>query len=146
MFIDKQLEFSSAQAVTASALSTNVLDLGPITKASKRNIGAGRPLFVVIRVDTTATAAGAGTVNFQLVTDTAVGGSYSTVIADSGSYGKAVLTAGRELIIIPIPDGALKYLALNYLVGTGPLTAGAFSAAVTLDAQRWTSYAKNYVV
>lgn len=145
MFLDAQTEMSAAQAVTATAVSTNVIDLTPL-KSAKRNVGAGQPLFVVIHVPEAAAAVGAATVNFQIVTDDNAALSSPTVLYDSGSIAKTALTLNREPIVIAIPDGAEKYLAMNYVVGTGPLTAGKFSARVVLDPQRWAAYARNYAV
>ncbi|WP_406568642.1 Bbp16 family capsid cement protein, partial [Burkholderia cenocepacia] len=45
MYIDSLLEFSRAQALSASGASTNIIDLG-----SDRDIGPGRPLWVVVAV------------------------------------------------------------------------------------------------
>ena len=41
MILDQSLQLSLTQAVTATALSTNVIDIG-----SARNIGAGEDLFL----------------------------------------------------------------------------------------------------
>lgn len=67
MITDKLLMFSEAQAVTASAASTDVIDLGPID-GTRRDIGVGEPLEFWATVNTTATAAGAATLNVQLQT------------------------------------------------------------------------------
>lgn len=67
MILDKLLMFSEKQAVTASAASTDVIDLGPID-GTRRDIGVGYPLEFLATVDTTATAAGAATLNVQLQT------------------------------------------------------------------------------
>ena len=49
MFIDAQSEFSSSQAVTTSAVGTNVIDLG-----SNRSIGNGEAMAVAIFVEVAA--------------------------------------------------------------------------------------------
>lgn len=67
MILDKLLMFSEAQAVTASAASTDVIDLGPID-GTRRDIGVGYPLEFWANVNTTATAGGAATLNVQLQT------------------------------------------------------------------------------
>lgn len=141
MIFDKTLELSLAQAVTATAVSTNVIDIG-----SARNIGVGEDLFLYIKVDTAATAAGAATVNFQLQADDNSGMASPATILDSGAIGKAALTAGA-VIKYKLPSGAYeRYLALNYLVTTGPLTAGAFSAWVCSDVQDNNQYASGFTV
>lgn len=134
MIIDKELEFSDAQAVTASAISENVVDTGalPVTK----DIGEGAQLFLVIQVDTAATAAGAATVDFSVESDsTADLATSASVHTSTGPIGKAVLVAGYQ-VIIPLPPGDYEqYLGVRYTVATGPLTAGNFSAFMTPNPQ-----------
>ena len=49
MILDYQLLFSDAQAITADAVGTNVVDLGV-----DRNVGSGEPLAVLFTVDVAA--------------------------------------------------------------------------------------------
>jgi len=133
MFTDAQNTLSSAQAVTSTAFSTNTIDL-----SQARDVGAGEELNVYVNVDTTATAAGAATVNFQIVTSANSNLSSPTIIGQTDAIPKASLVAGQQ-IIIPVPRSLInatgqRYLGLQYTVGTGPLTAGAFSAGVVIDA------------
>ncbi|EEU9533621.1 Bbp16 family capsid cement protein [Escherichia coli] len=130
MINDKLLMFSEAQAVTASAASTDTIDLGPID-GTRRDIGVGYPLEYWITVNTTATAAGAATVNAQL--QTSPDNSTWTTIASSGDLALSTLVAGRRVVSQKVPQGVQRYLRVNYVVGTGPLTAGAFTAGINLD-------------
>lgn len=137
MITDFQAQLSSAQAVTASAVSTNTIDLSQI-----RDIGAGEELNIAITVDTTVTAAGAATVNFQIITSAAANLSSPTIIGQTDAIPKANLAAGVGPLYLPIPrafinttgGGGQRYLGLQYTVATGPLTAGAFTANVVIDA------------
>ncbi|MWF13616.1 Bbp16 family capsid cement protein [Escherichia coli] len=130
MILDKLLMFSEKQAVTATAPSTDVIDLGPID-GTVRDIGVGEPLEWIVNVDTTATAAGASTVNVNL--QTSPDNSTWTTIASSGDLALAALTAGKRIVSQKVPQGVQRYLRLNYTVGTGPLTAGSFTSGILLD-------------
>ena len=141
MWTDALLQLSSAQAVTATAVSANAIDL-----SQARDIGTGEPLYAVITVDQTVTAAGAATVTFQLITGSGVGGGVInagiTVITQTDAIGKAELTAGRRPIVMEIPTAVLaaqpigqRYLGMQFTVGTGPLTAGQFTVNIVHDVQ-----------
>lgn len=125
MIIDKFLQVSNAQAVTASAASTDVIDAGATKNASiGRDIGAG-DMYMVFTCSEAATAAGAATVTFA-VQDSADNSSFADVIV-SAAIGKATLVVGSQ-VVLPLPPGMRRYIRANYTVATGPLTAGKFSA------------------
>lgn len=133
MMTDALLQLSSAQAVTASAVSTNTIDL-----LQSRDLAGGNDLYAVFTVDVAATAAGAATVQFQIITSAAAALTSPTILVQTDAIGKAELTAGRRPIYIEIPASILaaqpigqRYLGVQYTVGTGPLTAGSFSASIT---------------
>lgn len=138
MLTDNLLYFSKAQAVTASAASTDVVDFSAF-----RDVGNGAfdiELFLV--VDTTVTAAGAATVTF-LLEDSADNSSFAAIWT-SAAIGKASLTAGANTLSLAlnpkVPLGARRYMRMTYTVGTGPLTAGAFTSGLTLANQSFRAY------
>ena len=89
MYVDNELQFSDAQALTATADSTNYIDL-----SNDRNIGRGEPMGLVITVGVAADVADADeTYQFQLETDDNTSFSSSTIIGDATIAG-ALLTAG----------------------------------------------------
>lgn len=130
MLLDKQNQFSNAQAVTAAAISANVIDLGPLSGGNLiRDIGAGEELGVLIRVDTTMDDTGDdSTLIVTLESDDNVGLSSATVHQTITTF--AALSAANTQLYVPILPGAYqRYLGLRYTPGAGGnLSAGAFSA------------------
>lgn len=141
MMYDKLNTFGTDQAVTTTAASTDIVDLG-----AARDIGNGEPLELVILVTETVTAAGAATVTFTLETDDNAGFSSTFVLASAGAMAKAVLTAGTEVLRVKVPLDAERYLRTNYTVATGPLTAGKFTAFLAHDRQASRAYASGFTV
>lgn len=140
MFVDAQLQFSSAQAVTAAAGSTNTIDQG---LAGGRDLGTGEALYIVVAVVTTLTDAGsnAGTV-------VALEGDSTTTITpdatrDLFTFAQAA-AAGTMKFARLAPGGGpelLQYLRLKYTPTTANLTGGAFTAFITNNIQKYTAYA-----
>lgn len=136
--VDDFLKPSLAQAVTSSAVSTNTIDLGVA-----RDLGSGEELNFSFTVDVAATAAGAATVTFQVISSAAAALTSPTILTQTDAIGKAELTAGRKPIVVPIARAALisaqalgqRYLGAQYTVATGPLTAGSFTCYLVIDAQ-----------
>jgi len=125
MILDKMLELSDKQAITATAVSTNVIDAGGTRAANiGRDIGAGTALFAALTINTTLAAAGAATLRLTLqdsddnVTFVDRVSTADLAIAD--------LTAGKKQFL-PIPPGMRRYIRGNYTVGTGPFTGGTVS-------------------
>lgn len=131
MIIDKLARFDTANAVTTSESSVDIMDLG----VNPRDIGKGEPLWVEWRVATAATAAGAATVTFSIQTATGDAFTTSTTLVSTAAIGKATLVAGYRTQL-RIPPGVQRYIRVYYTVATGPLTAGAFDAYMLLDSQQ----------
>jgi len=129
MFIDKLLQVSNEQAVTASAASTNVIDFGQ----ANPDIGMDDRSNMVITVDVAAEASGSATVAFS-VQDSADNSTFADVVA-TVAIGKATLVAGYQHVI-PMPTKLRRYCRVYYTVATGPLTAGKFSAQVVAGIQQ----------
>ncbi len=135
MILSKQDTVSTAQAVTASARSTDYIDLG-----SARDIGVSCDQQLLITVDEAATAAGAATVTFQLQCDDNTGFSSAKTVIQTDAIPKASLVVGYQLFL-PLPIGLdERYVSVYYSVATGPLTAGKFSAALVHGVQKNKAY------
>jgi hypothetical protein len=112
MLLDAQLQFSAAQAITADAVSTNIIDLGSV-----RQVGVGEPMSLLICVIVAADATtGDETYSFELQTDDNSAFSSATTLLDQ-DISRTLLTLG-SVHVIAIPRAALeRYLRLNYDVG-----------------------------
>lgn len=148
MLLDKTNEFADGQAVTATAVSTNVVDTNPANKNDNQDLGDGTKVELVIQVDQAATAAGAATVTFSL--ESAENAALSTnpvVHLTTGALAIAGLTAGKEVGRFPLPPGDYKrYLGVRFTVATGPLTGGTFSAFLVRNSQSRKQYASGFTV
>lgn len=122
MHLDSQLQFSDAQALTATAVSTNVVDL-----SEDRDIGKGEPMAVVVSVGVAADYTTTDeTYQFAIQTDDNEGFSSPTVITQTAAINGDELTAGT-LVVIPLGYTNERYLRINnVLAGTTP--------SVTIDA------------
>lgn len=145
MILDERTELCDATALstaaTGLALVGDVLDL-----TVARDVGQGRPLYLVIQVDTAVTSGGAATVEFDIASDAqaaiAVDGS-ATIHAKSFAIPKATLVAGYQLVI-PLPwesPAYERYLGLLQNVGVAALTAGKINAFLTDTPAKWAAYA-----
>lgn len=132
MYIDKTLQVSNEQAVTASAASTDAIDFGQ----TNPDVGLDDRSCMVITTDEAAAAAGAATVTFS-VQDSADNSTFADV-AVTAAIGKASLVAGYQHVI-PMPTKLRRYCRVYYTVATGPLTAGKFSAQVVTGIQQNTA-------
>lgn len=112
MILDAQLLYSDAQALTATAVSTNIVDHG-----SDRNMGLGEPLSVLITVDVTAGGT-SPTVSVALQTDDNSGFASPAQVAATATLTGAQMTAGAKFVL-PVPADASfeRYSRLNYTVG-----------------------------
>jgi len=143
MIFDKKLQLSNAQAITASAASTNVIDFGDngrVYGASadiNMDQGKGTPVPLLIQVvETFDTAAEDGTLTIAIQLD-----STDTFTPDKsislGTYTEAELVAGFQIPFDYIPKGVnYQYMRLYYTVGgAGNFTAGKITAGVTAGNQ-----------
>lgn len=154
MILDKENEFSAVNLVTATAISTNVIDLqaGAAFAPVLQDIGTGEDVYLWITVSGVVTAVGAATVTFSLESDSTTDLATSpTVHWTSAVIGKATLVLGYNVVAIRLPNEKRyeRFLGVRYTVATGPLTAvSSFSAWLTRGPQagRSTNYAPGYVV
>lgn len=140
MILDGKLLFDSQSAITATAVSANVIDLGV-----NEDIGIGDTpsLQLLVQIITGLVTANAGTLNvqYQASTDNVT----FTTIAETGPLAAAALGAGQKIMKMALPNNGLtRYLRLNYLVGTGAFTAGTITAGIILGRDDMIYYPANY--
>lgn len=139
MIIDYENQFSDAQAVTSTAISTNVIDLG--ATPTLRDIGNGQPLYLVVITQTAATDDSSdATLTVTLESDSTENlATSATVHFTTGALAFAAFSpAGTVLAAVALPLGNYeRYLGVRYTVASGPLTAGKFDAFLTTDIQKW---------
>lgn len=131
MLLDKQLQFADSQALTSTALLTNVIDLG----ATDRNIFVGEPMAVVFNVEVAADQT-TGDEDYTFVVETASDDAITTArkelarrkfesgTPDAPAENADLLVAGF-VFAIALPPGTLaeveRYLAVRYTgAGTSP--------------------------
>lgn len=148
MILDALLRFSNAQAITATAVSDNVIDLG-ITSGipSSANGGGARDIGIgddpamklLVQVGTTFATLTSLVVTLQGAVDdgTGVPAAFSSWWA-SPAYLAAVLVAGARLLDMDMPRppqgiAIPRFLRLNYTVAGSNATAGTLNSFIVLD-------------
>ena len=122
-FVDSNMILSDAQAVTATASSTNEI------KFPNTTVGEGSPYYVHIGVDT-AFSATAGTIAIKLQ-DSADGTTYADMqIAAAAVNASTLSSANAELWRWPLPSDTRQYIKVLYTV-TGSPSDGTFDAYVS---------------
>lgn len=135
MIFDKQAMFSDAQAITATAASTDSIDLGPLSTvygdaaARTRDIGLGAQVPINVQVVEAFNNLTSLTVTVE-VDDNSAFSSPKTVYTSTAIL-LAALTAGKVLNLTAILPGAdERYIRLKYTVaGTAP-TLGKVTAGI----------------
>lgn len=139
MIMDAELRFSNAQAITASAASTNQVDLKAI-----RDIGTGQDIYFVAQVDVAFTdGTSDSTVTVALQTDDNSAFSSATTVQTVGTFA-ALSAIGTRLVAKLQPLAFVeRYLQAYYTVANGNLTTGSITSYLVLDAELFRAYASN---
>lgn len=143
MFLDKDLEFSTAQAVTAAAASTNYVDTAPLyTGNTGRDLGVSSEWYIYA-VCTVAMTDGSSdsTLAVTLETDDNTSFSSATTLQTLFTF-PAVSAAGTKLFAKVSPGLAFeRYIQLRYTPANGNLSTGTFTAGITKNIDLFKSYA-----
>lgn len=124
--IDRFLQVSINQAITVTAVSTDVIDAGATKNpAIGRDLGGGTQLFMEITVSATMTGAGTLAIALQ---DSADNSSFADVLT-LPPIAVASLVVGTRLYI-PLPARMRRYIRNNYTIASGPFTGGTLCAQI----------------
>lgn len=140
MMLDANTKFSDDQAITATAASTNYMDLqaantppgGPASLGHK--IGGALDIPLLIQVTTAFATLTSLTISVE--TDDNTSFSSAKTVASTHAIPVADLVAGYIAPLTVIPHTvAERYVRLKYTVGGSNATAGAIVAAVATGIQ-----------
>lgn len=146
MILDSRNEFCDAVSLNTGAAGTYLIGSQIDLTTVAGGLGYGDQLYLVINVDTGINAAGAGTIQFQIASDstaaiatdaTATILASSPAIVTSTTTGNAggTLAAGKTLWIVELPvmPEAEQFLGIRQVTGTSAITAGKVNAFLTRD-------------
>jgi hypothetical protein len=131
MIFDKENLFSEDQAITATAASTNLIDLGANSSRVASAIERGK---ASVFAQVTADFDNLTNLAVALQTDDNSGFSSATTLR-SETVLLADLVAGKQLDFGPLPVNTERYVRLNYTVTGAAPSAGTFMSGIILDAQ-----------
>lgn len=156
MILDLQNQFSDSQALTATALSTNVIDLGV-----SNPLGVGEPMAVVFNVEVAADQT-TGDEDYTFAIEV---GSNAAISAARQELGRLIFESGTptapaldaDLLVagfvfaIPLPivpaSVANRYLAVRYtLAGTTPTITVSAHLVPVKHVPQAIIYPKNYTI
>lgn len=133
MILDKENLFSEDQAITVTAVSTNVIDLG--ADHARVQLNNEKPADVFVQV-TTAFASGTSVkATLQADDDEAFGS--AVTVAETAAIATAALVAGYQFKLGRLPrlgTADKRYLRMNYTV-VGTFDAGKVVAGLVFDRQ-----------
>lgn len=140
MIMDRTLLFSDGQAITATAVSTNVVDLGATGTpyggtALVRELGYGNEVEMVCTVTESFNTLTSLTITIE--TDDNAGFASATTVWTSPAYTLAQLATGAKYLTPDrIPAGVNeRYMRLRYTVGGSNPTLGKITAGVVAGRQ-----------
>jgi hypothetical protein len=134
MIFDAQTRFSNAQAVTASAASTNVIDLRAAGIPYGNDVAVSRDLGIFdipLRIQVVTAFATATSIKVAVQTDDNSSFSSAATVLETEAIPIATLVAGYQFNIDKFPlKTSERYVRLYYTVAGSDATAGAITAGV----------------
>lgn len=140
MIFSAQQIFSDDQAITATAISTNVIDQGlpgtPYGGKAALNDDVGKGAAIPILVQVTGVFNTLTSLTITLETDSTADLATAPIVLATESILLADLVAGKQMFMQCVPNGDTKqFLGVRYtVVGTDP-TLGNITAGITMGNQ-----------
>lgn len=135
MIIDKENLLSYKQAITVTAVSTNVIDLGP----SHHRKASGKDSFLpmLLAIDEPFTDVGSdATLRVQLKSSTAEAINANVRIHYDRTFTFAeLLQIGNLELGAALPPDVQRYVRADYTVASGPFTAGKLTFGLVASQQ-----------
>lgn len=135
MIFDKQTQFSNAQAITATAASTNSIDLlaAGIPYGDNAALARDQGLFhIPLLIQVVTAFATLTSLKVAVQTDDNSSFSSATTVLETEAIAAASLVAGYQFNIDKIPlKTTERYVRLYFTVAGSDATAGAVTAGVT---------------
>ena len=132
MIFDKQGLFSEDQAITVTADSTNVIDLGADASLVPSPNYKDTPIIVQV----TTAFAGGTSIKVTLETDDNTAFNSATTLYETAAVAAATATTGYKFKIPALPfEDVERYVQLAYTV-VGTMSAGKVFAGFVLDKQQ----------
>jgi hypothetical protein len=123
MILDAQCQFSDSQALTATAASTNIIDLG-----ADRNIGIGEPMSVIVNVEVALDDTnGDETYAIAVQADDNSGFSSAIEVAAASVVTRGDAAGTQYVIPLPADYATEQYLRVYFTLG-GTTPTGTVSA------------------
>lgn len=132
MILDKENLLSDSQAITVTAGSENVIDMGADSDRIQEFVEKAGELFCQVDAD----FAGGDDLQVVVQTDDDVAFGSATTVYSTAAIPVADLVAGYQFRLAQLPPHTSeRYLRFNYVVTGAGLSGGSVVAGVVLDKQ-----------
>lgn len=139
--IDKFLQFCRSQVVTATAPSTDVLDLGLAYGGQLLQLGNGEPLYLQVGLEVAMSDAGSdSTVTASLQTDDNSSFSSPTTLMTLPVFAAGSVAGTKKGQSLPAFADFERYVRVVFTVANGDLTTGTFNAQIVKDLDSYKAY------
>lgn len=151
MILDELTEIADATSVAASAGTAVIGDVIDL-EGTSQDIGLGEPMWIICQVDTAIVAAGSGTIQFFVVSDSLSTLGSATVASCTTHFSTSALatatstpagqTAGSVLFATRLPAGTYeRYLGVLCTIASQTVSAGKVNIFLTRDYAKWIAFA-----